>query len=409
MDGLRLSRYSWLDFAFTLSGVCAYLFDVGSDVWVASEFYVRGDLFWFAVMVALMLLSSVVVQAFSWFWIQYDRDLEEKNVVLVCAEQRPRLSCCLHVLQLGFFFRHVTAIWQGFRVWWRKEQGAEYAVLYLTHDLSMLRLIETFCESAPQLTLMTYIMLHDNAARTVQCVSVAASIASIAWMVVDYHRALRSFLPDKAKQAWLSSFIYFLWNLMLIAPRVAAVALFASVLSHFVALHFLALWVVFVVWVWRQKTDFMDSRAGEWLYRATVAMIWYFSWFNVSEGRTRGRSTIYHSFMMADSTVLLVTWWWYRDPENTEPYARILAAAVPLVYAFGLLVKFLYYYRFHPKLWRPRERAPAVVLETDSARVAVEAATQMESEAPPTNRRMAKHAKNFYSGDEVQAGASMAL
>lgn len=72
-------------------------------------------------------------------------------------------SCvCQHAL------RHISAIRQGFRVWWRKEEGSEYAV-YLTHDLSMLRLIETFCESAPQLTLMIYVMLRTNKARTVQC------------------------------------------------------------------------------------------------------------------------------------------------------------------------------------------------------------------------------------------------
>lgn len=64
--------------------------------------------------------------------------------------------------------RHISAIRQGFRVWWRKREGSEYAV-YLTHDLSMLRLIETFCESAPQLTLMIYVMLCTNKARTVQC------------------------------------------------------------------------------------------------------------------------------------------------------------------------------------------------------------------------------------------------
>ncbi|MEQ2218568.1 hypothetical protein XENOCAPTIV_005051, partial [Xenoophorus captivus] len=66
--------------------------------------------------------------------------------------------------------RHISAIRQGFRVWWRKEEGSGYAV-YLTHDLSMLRLIETFCESTPQLILMIYVMLRTNKARTVQCES----------------------------------------------------------------------------------------------------------------------------------------------------------------------------------------------------------------------------------------------
>ena len=92
-------------------------------------------------------------------------------------------------------------------------------------------------------------------------------------MVVDYHRSLCSFLPDKAKQGWGSSMVYFLWNLLLIAPRVAAIALFASVLPSYIAAHFLLLWPVFVLWAWRQDTYFMDSAAGEWLYRATIGLI----------------------------------------------------------------------------------------------------------------------------------------
>lgn len=72
------------------------------------------------------------------------------------------LLCHLHIR------RHISAIRQGFRVWWRQQEGSEYAV-YLTHDLSMLRLIETFSESAPQLTLMIHVMLCTNKARTVQC------------------------------------------------------------------------------------------------------------------------------------------------------------------------------------------------------------------------------------------------
>ncbi|XP_033980405.1 XK-related protein 8.3 isoform X1 [Trematomus bernacchii] len=246
MERATFSKYSWIDFAFSVIGVCTFLVDWGSDVWVATEFYCRGDIFWFGVLVGLMVLSSVVVQMFSWFWFQYDRKLPGFGSVqtgggTVLFGDRVKLSCLFHVLQLGFLCRHISAIRQGFRVWWRKVEGSEYAV-YLTHDLSMLRLIETFCESAPQLTLMIYVMLQTNKARTVQFVSIAASTTSIAWMVVDYHRSLRSFLPDKAKQGWCSSLIYFLWNLLLIAPRVAALALFASVLSGYIGAHFLMQW-----------------------------------------------------------------------------------------------------------------------------------------------------------------------
>ncbi|XP_034747659.1 XK-related protein 8.3 [Etheostoma cragini] len=406
MERATFSKYSWVDFFFSVIGVCTFLVDWGSDVWVATEFYCRGELFWFWVVVGLMVLSSVVVQMFSWFWFKYDRQLQMFSARTeggtVFFRDQVKLSCVLHVLQLGFLCRHISAIRQGFRVWWRKEEGSEYAV-YLTHDLSMLRLIETFCESAPQLTLMIYVMLHTNKARTVQFVSIAASTTSIAWMVVDYHRSLRSFLPDKAKQGWCSSLIYFLWNLLLIAPRVMALALFASVLSGYIAAHFLMLGLIFVLWAWRQGTDFMDSVGGEWLYRATVGLIWYFSWFNVAEGQTRGRSIIYHSFITTDGGILLVTWWCYRDPVQTESYALTLLINLLVIYLLGLLFKTLYYCCFHPKLWRPPVREPGLPDDLPDAEVSFRDVSIQDGTLSPQllNKRMACHAAHFYSEQGV--------
>lgn len=414
MECASFARYSWVDLAFSVIGVCTFLVDWGSDIWVATEFYCRGDLLWFGVLVGLMVLSSVVVQMFSWFWFQYDRELPgltegtegteggegqttAGNSVVMFGD-RVKLSCLLHVLQLGFLCRHFWVIWQGFRVWWRREEGSEYAV-YLTHDLSMLRLIETFCESAPQLTLMIYVMLQTNKARTVQFVSIAASTTSMAWMVVDYHRSLRSFVPDKAKQTWSSSVVYFLWNLLLIAPRVAALALFTSVLPAVIAPHFALIWVVFVTWAWRQRTDFMDSAGGEWLYRATVGLIWYFSWFNVAEGRTRGRSVIYHTFITVDCVILLSTWWSYRDPVQSQSYSLGLVMSLPLVYVAGLLLKTLYYVCFHPKLWRPPQRDPELPNDLPDSEVPFrDMAAQDGSLAQRlVNKRMARLASNFYA------------
>ncbi|KAM7384604.1 hypothetical protein PAMA_011795 [Pampus argenteus] len=407
MEGATFSNYSWIDFVFSVVGVCTFLVDWGSDVWLATEFYRQGDFVWFSVLISLMVLSSVVVQMFSWFWLQYDRQLPRfcshtHGVGTVLFADKVEVSCLLHVLQLGFLCRHISAIRQGFRVWWRKQEGSEYAV-YLTHDLSMLRLIETFCESAPQLTLMIYVMLRTNKAKTVQFVSIAASTTSIAWMVVDYHRSLRSFLPDKAKQDWGSSLVYFLWNLLLIAPRVAALALFSSVLPGYIGVHFLIMWFVFVLWACRQKTEFMDSVGGEWLYRATVGLIWYFSWFNVAEGRTRGRSIIYHSFITADGGILLATWWCYRDPVLTESYAAALLIALPLAYILGLLFKALYYCCFHPKMWRRPLRDPGLPNDLPDADVPFRDFSIQDStlSSQLLNKRMASHASHFYSNQGV--------
>ncbi|KAJ8267721.1 hypothetical protein COCON_G00128930 [Conger conger] len=400
MECATFSKYSWLDFLFSVIGVCTFIFDFGSDLWVAKEFFLHGNFFWFGVFVGFMVLSSFVVQSFSWFWFNYDRRLVGNQAgttsenVLLSEEKHFKLCCCLHFLQLGVFYRYASAIRQGFQVWWRGEQSSAYAV-YMTHDLSMLRLIETFCESAPQLTLMLYIMLCTNQALPVQCVSVVASTTTVAWMVVDYHRSLRSFLPDKERQGWGSAAVYFLWNLLLIAPRVAALALFASIFPAYVALHFLLLWVALFLWVRRQETSFMDSREGEWLYRATVGLIWYFTWFNVADGSTRDRSAIYHTFMAVDCGILMVTWWMYREPWDTQSYALGLAVAVALSYVAGLLLKGLYYARFHPGLLRPSDQAGEDVPDG-----LVHYGSFTPEAAPSSrwqNRRMAGHAQHFYA------------
>lgn len=109
MEGATFSKYSWIDFVFSVIGVCTFLVDWGSDVWVATEFYCRGDLFWFGVLVGLMVLSSVVVQMFSWFWFKYDRELpgfkaQTEGGTVLFGDQ-VKLSCVLHVLQLGFLCR----------------------------------------------------------------------------------------------------------------------------------------------------------------------------------------------------------------------------------------------------------------------------------------------------------------
>ncbi|XP_033879139.3 XK-related protein 8-like isoform X2 [Acipenser ruthenus] len=294
---------------------------------------------------------------------------------------------------------YVTAVEQGFHVWWKKRNEPGH-VIYLTHDLSMLRLFETFSESTPQLTLMIYIIIHNNKAETFQWVSITACFISIAWMVLEYHRSLRFFLPEKSKLGCSSSIVYFLWNLLLIAPRVGAVALFTSVFPPYIGLHFLLLWAALLLWAWAQHTDFMDSGPGEWLYRAMVALIWYFSWFNVAEGGTMGRSLIYHTFMAMDSSILLGTWYWYRDPIVTDHYVLPLLLALLVSYLLGLLLKTIYYKLFHPKIWQPLFQAGEDVPDNLVYR------SLSPTDALPSviNKRMGALANSFYFSSSMQTG-----
>ena len=83
-------------------------------------------------------------------------------------------------------------------------------MVYEESDAALLRLFECFMESAPQLVLQIYILLVDPHAvqlnertivddqwvdpilkTSILCASVLASLISLAWALVVYHRSLR--------------------------------------------------------------------------------------------------------------------------------------------------------------------------------------------------------------------------
>lgn len=171
-----------------------------------------------------------------------------------------------------------------------------------------------------------------------------------------YHRSLRSFLPDKKQQGLPSSAVYFIWNVLLISSRITALSLFASALPCFIFPHFFCSWLVFVFFAWQSKTEFMNSPGGEWLYRATVGLIWYFNWFNVVEGRTRYRTLLYHGFILFDVSLLCsLSCWMMISTEDScfeTPNLNVIIFAVSVVafYILGLFFKMLYYKCWHPNL-----------------------------------------------------------
>lgn len=310
------------DLVLGILGTLAFLIDLGADLWAASQYVLSGRYLWAALVLALLGLASVALQLFSWIW-------RHSDVSSPLAPKPPgRHLALLHLLQLGYLYRCVQGLQQGLLVW-RQEAPSEFDLAYadfLSLDISMLRLFETFLETTPQLTLVLAIILQSGSAEYYQWVSICTSFVGISWALLDYHRALRTCLPAKLLLGPGASVIYFLWNLLLLWPRVLVVALFSALFPRYVALHFLGLWLVFLFWVWLQGTDFMPGPHSEWLYRATVATILYFSWFNVAEGHTRGRATIHLVFLLNDSLLLVVAW---ATQSAWLPSGRLLQSLLP--------------------------------------------------------------------------------
>lgn len=414
MKGTLSSKYSWWDFLFTFGGLLFFLADIVLDAWAVVRFYQEGAYVSLGLLLLFLLGSSVLGQVYSCLWYHYD-DYETHTKVEGCLN---RLSIkLLHVILLGVYLRYVCVMEVAVLSFIsKKSRHPEHIAVYLSHDLSMLRLIETFTEGAPQLVLMLTVILQKGMLDPMTVLKAAGSASTIACSVTMYHRSLRSFLPDKDEQQICSSLIYFLWNLLLIAPRITALTLFASVLPCYIFTHFICSWTLLSFCAWRAKTNFMDSAGGEWLFRATVGLIWYFSWFNVVEGKTRYRSLLYHLYIMVDVVVLCGLWCWqiYSERpyfEETPFYAVITGGIIVVVYILGLLVKGVYYKYFHPKIIIKEsvtEESPALrdadIVDGSDMSLETDSGVKPRSIDSPTqpvqkreNKRMRKLAENFYA------------
>ncbi|XP_074706835.1 XK-related protein 8 [Strix aluco] len=348
--GAAPPRFGPWQLALAAGGAAAAALDVFADGWVAAEYARRGQLGWAALVLALLAAASVATQACSWLWLRSDPPALRPDVP-------PWLLAALHLLQLGFLFRCLHALKVGWKVCWAEEEEEEEQsrMAFLSHDISMLRLFETFLENTPQLTLLLYVILWTNKAEPSQGLGICTAFLCVTWSLLDYHQSLRSFLQDKYELSRGSSIIYFLWNLFLICPRILTVALFALLWPYAVAVHFPLVWLAMFLWVSLQGTDFMEAPGPEQLYRAMVAVILYFSWFNVAPGRTLHRSIIYHGFILADSTLLALSWLWCRFPSDQDSYlVPVVSAALPC-YLLGLALRVTYYKWLHPNVRAQQE------------------------------------------------------
>ncbi|XP_008573792.1 PREDICTED: XK-related protein 8 [Galeopterus variegatus] len=369
------------DLVLGVLGTAAFLLDLGTDLWAAGQYVLSGRYLWAVLVLALLGLASVALQLFSWVWLSADpADLH--------APQAPgRCLALLHLLQLGYLYRCVQGLQQGLLVW-QQEAPSEFDLAYadfLSLDISMLRLFETFLETTPQLTLVLAIILQSGQAEYYQWVGVCTSFVGISWALLDYHRALRTCLPSKPLLGLASSAVYFLWNLLLLWPRVLAVALFSALFPYYVALHFLGLWLVLLLWVWLQGTDFMPDPSSEWLYRATVATILYFSWFNVAEGHTRGRATIHLAFLLSDSVLLVATGVTHSTWLPSGIPLQIWLSVGGICFLLGLALRLVYYRWLHPSRRREPDQVDGVrsLLSPEGCQL-------------PQNRRVVQLAQNFY-------------
>lgn len=82
-------RYSLWDCLWILAAVAVYFADVGTDVWLAVDYYLRGQRWWFGLTLFFVVLGSLSVQVFSFRWFVHDFSTEDSAAAAAAASCAP--------------------------------------------------------------------------------------------------------------------------------------------------------------------------------------------------------------------------------------------------------------------------------------------------------------------------------
>uniref|UniRef100_A0A4W5L9M0 XK-related protein n=1 Tax=Hucho hucho TaxID=62062 RepID=A0A4W5L9M0_9TELE len=379
----------WLDCLWLILALLVFFWDVGTDLLLAADYYARQDYLWFGLTLFLVLVPSIVVQILSFRWFVQDYSGECLTTWLGTVDcsrggEREKLTrqgpavhrgvypgtdrvrvasvwlwqITIHILQLGQVWRYIRTLYLGIQSHRMKEHKEAqrrfyWAMMFEYADVNMLRLLETFLESAPQLVLQLCIMIQQNRAETLQCISSLGSLLSLSWVLASYHKLLRDSRDDQRSLSYRGALLHLLWRLLTISSRVLSLALFASLFHLYFGIFVVLHWCGMALWVVHGGTDFCMSRWEEVLFNMVVGIVYIFCWFNVKEGHTRGRMVAYYSVVLAENTLLTGLWYVYRDHEETDSYAVPALCGVYLSFAGGVLVMLLYYGLLHPSHTHP--------------------------------------------------------
>lgn len=113
-------------------------------------------------------------------------------------------------------------------------------------------------------------------------------------------------------------------------------------------IYFVCFRCVMTFWIIQGETDFCMSKWEEIIYNMVVGIIYIFCWFNVKEGPSRFRMTVYYSVTLAENVALTAAWYTYRGPHTSDSYALVVVCLVACSFALGTFFMLVYYCWLHP-------------------------------------------------------------
>uniref|UniRef100_A0A6G1SR57 XK-related protein n=1 Tax=Aceria tosichella TaxID=561515 RepID=A0A6G1SR57_9ACAR len=226
VDGvdLRTKRiemsFSLLDAASLIFSMTSFFLDLVFDIAVACFHYLNNDYWYCALTLAFIILPTFTTTAISLRWYIVDSQVEGAEPI---SKSQWIIRFIFHILQIGPILRYYESLQYGLKFRETEDPAAKKKIymkmIYEDADATMLRLFESFMESAPQLMLQVYIITqnypfddYEYWTAIAQVMSITSSLFSISWSLVSYAKSLRISLANKIPMTYWSIGVMFLWE-----------------------------------------------------------------------------------------------------------------------------------------------------------------------------------------------------
>lgn len=307
----------------------------------------------------------------------------------------------LHILQLGYVFRFT-------RLLYKRKQDKYSFDRY--RDLSFLRLMEAFLESAPQFVLQLYIATVKTEIRLLYSIitplSLIVSVCSLALAVGDYISAAKDLNyydpPPNHKRtprlSWAGYFIIIFWHLFMISGRGITLALFTFTFGRYlfliIGIHYFAM----VYWMYWQNADVFikssddyylsysnRSRRGSGVRHKNrlidrrslrscldprnslcknygiefiIAAFNLFFHFKIKDGNSIQTLVPFYVITFVENTLMILLWYFSQDFEQKVWYSEAAIVTVFVTFLLGVGLVVVYYLWFQPSEQKEVEREP---------------------------------------------------
>ncbi|KAK6178631.1 hypothetical protein SNE40_011162 [Patella caerulea] len=347
--------------------VIIFILDIISDVYLAFKYFEDGHFIFGLTTTFLTAGPSFVMCCFGVHW--YILDYKSEKIII--QEHQNSRNCepahqatrCLWILrflctilQIGPLIRTVEYLYYGCMSMNQKlsrEEKIRYHrwMLYEDLDACLLRLFESFLESAPQLIFQLYAWAtlkpsEDVVSLSIRITALLMSWASLSISLVSYHKSLRYSRKEKKNLSLLATPVYFIWRACEVGARLLCLSFFVIAFQAWIFLPVLLHWVAVTIWIFKQNTNFYDNRCFETIFNIICGYVMIFCFLNLREGHTRFRYLWFYIVFYFENFFMLGIWWqaiplgdWY------DFYGFILIFVLSVLH---IIVQLIYYKFSHP-------------------------------------------------------------